>query len=592
MFHKKRKLPSLQRRMILISLTAAIVLLLLCSMIIFSLISNVLRGYVKNDLEFVLQQTLTNMDDKTLLVEDTYNRLVSNSDLIEILETNNGLETSEHIATQILQSQAGLYLERNTSNLTKPFLDMVYIFDRSGQYIFCSYESHTDNIQETWDLEYINLYQHFKKADLERSVQRARNHINVICPIRNSDGLIVGTVIFGIDENAFLEMAAPFNTYPNSFWLICDERNNRILASRGNPLDNEDIQAITPHAGSNSFSYHSGYTNYLVSSRYFRMGIGAIVAIPENYFNSLLIGSVRFYFITMAAVIILLGIFLMLMFAKSLHPLQEMAATMQQVSQGQLETRLPEYPLWEYHSISAACNSMLDHIDHLINDVYEKKLIIMNSEMKFLQSQMDPHFMYNVLNTIAITAKMDGNEEIYQMTSNFMGLTQARLSLGGNPFVSLEQELQYIKFYLGIQQSRFEGKILASIDVPQNLYQAKVPKLSLEMLVENAIKHGIEPKYGVGHITLTAKQVGNGLQIVIEDDGVGFPGSDGIISLPLPEESPKAGHNRIAINNTYQLIRHYYGDPYGMQIESYEGVGTHIEIQLPFERWEDRANYV
>lgn len=592
MFHRKRKSPSLQHRMILISLTAAITLLLLCSMIIFGLISNVLRGYVKNDLEFVLQQTLTNMDDKTLLVEDTYYRLVSNEDLIDILETNQGLTASKHIATQILQSQAGLYLERNTSNLTKPFLDMVYVFDRFGQYIYCSHEPHTANIQETWDLEYINLYQHYKNTDLERSVQRARNHINVLCPILNRDGLNVGTVIFGIDENAFLEMAAPFNTYPNSFWLICDERNNRILASRGNPLDNEDIQAITPHAGSNSFSYHSGYTDYLVSSRYFRMGIGAIVAIPENYFNSLLIGSVRFYFITMAAVIIVLGIFLMVSFARSLRPLQEMAATMQQVSEGRLETRLPEYPLWEYHSISTACNSMLDHIDHLINDVYEKKLMIMNSEMRFLQSQMDPHFMYNVLNTIAITAKMDGNEEIYQMTSNFMGLTQARLSLGGNPFVSLEQELQYIKFYLGIQQSRFEGKILSDIDVPLDLYQAKIPKLSLEMLVENAVKHGIEPKYGIGHMLLRARRLGNDLQIVIEDDGVGFPGSDGIISLPLPEEAPKAGHNRIAINNTYQLIRHYYGEAYGLQIESHEGSGTRIEIHLPFERWEDGASYV
>lgn len=592
MFHKKRSLPSLQKRILILNLVTAVVLFFACTSILFLLVYNVLSGYVQNDLAFVLRQTLSNMEDKTLLVEDTYLRLCADRELHTILLSDTGIGGMQKETKKILQSQSGLYLERNTSNLSLPFLDMVYLFDRNDQFMSCSYITYNANIQQTWNREYETIYHRFLKTNEESQIIRSRNHINIIRKLYSSNQEYIGTVIFGINENMFIEMASPFSSYPGSFWMIFDDMNDRILASRGNALERTDVEAITLRSGQSAITYRAGYTDYLVCSLSFRMGLGGIVGIPENYFTSLLFGSVKSYLLTMGGAILLFGLIMIIVYARVFRPLSDMAAKIQLVSRGDLNTRLPAYPLWEYNTISIACNAMLDHIEHLINDVYEKKILIMDNEMKYLQAQMDPHFMYNVLNTIALNAKIDGNEEIYRMTTNFMGLTQARLSHGGNPFVSLEQEMQYVKFYLEIQKSRFGDKIQYSIEIPQELYQAKIPKLALEMLVENSVTHGIEPKYGSGHVSVCAEIKDNELLITVKDDGVGFKGIEGTVPLPLQRHNLKPGHNRIAINNTYLLIKHYYGDAYGLHIESYQGKGTTVHMHLPFEVWKEGSNYV
>ncbi len=593
MFHKKQKKPSLQRRVILSGLLTTVLMLIVCTMILLGLIYNVLRRYVQNDLVFVLQQTLLNMNDKTLVADDALLRIGNDNELRMILESPEGIsEGNQDKARYLLNSRSGLYWERNISSLSHPFLDMVYLFDRDGDYVSCSYLSHNKKIQDTWDQEYTNINRRFQSSGREENTIRARNHINVIRKLYSSDHTYLGTVILGINENTFIEMASPFSSYPDSFWLISDKFDTRLLASLGNPMEHSDVAAISSLPDTESIRYELGHTNYMVCSRDFSVGLRGIVAVPENYFTSLLFGSVQFYLLITFAFVLILGIVLLIRAAEAFRPLREITDRLQQITPGQHNDRLPEYRFWEYNTISASCNALMDRIEHLINDVYEKKLLVMDSEMRYLQAQMDPHFMYNVLNTIALNAKIDGNEEVYRMTSNFMGLTQARLSRGGNPFVSLEQELQYVNFYLEIQQSRFEGKILPSIQVPLELYQAKFPKLALEMLVENAVKHGVEPKYGPGHVTITALLQGKDLLLTVEDDGVGFADYDGQVPLPLPHGDPEPGHNRIAINTTHLLIRHHYGDAYGLEIETHQGQGTRVQMKVPYEKWKDEAEYV
>ena len=112
--------------------------------------------------------------------------------------------------------------------------------------------------------------------------------------------------------------------------------------------------------------------------------------------------------------------------------------------------------------------------------------------------------MYNVLCSIALMAQMDGNTDIQKMASNFAGLTQARLSSGGDIKIPLAQELQYAKFYIELQQMRFGNKISYQVSVSdETLLSCLVPKLTLEMLVENAVGHGIEPKEGPGTVRVS-----------------------------------------------------------------------------------------
>lgn len=235
--------------------------------------------------------------------------------------------------------------------------------------------------------------------------------------------------------------------------------------------------------------------------------------------------------------------------------------------------------------MSQAFNAMTDTIDHLINDVYEKKLVAMDSELRFLQSQVNPHFMYNVLCSIALMAQMDGNTDIQKMASNFAGLTQARLSSGGDIKIPLAQELQYAKFYIELQQMRFGNKISYQVSVSdETLLSCLVPKLTLEMLVENAVGHGIEPKEGPGTVRVSVGCSENGaLELVVTDDGVGFAGQNGEIRLPLDLPAVGSRHNRVALNTVYQMLKHLYGPEYGIRITSFENSGTKVTILLPKE---------
>lgn len=162
-WRKAHRLPSLRGRIIASSLFTAAVLLVVCTTILLMLILNVLRGYIHNDLEFVLQQTLSNMDDKTLLLEDTLLRLRSDEGLMAVLQSETGFsgEKREEAET-LLGEQAGLGLTRNSANLSKPFLDMVYLYDRNGACVRVSYRESTPNVQETWDAEYGRLYRRFQ----------------------------------------------------------------------------------------------------------------------------------------------------------------------------------------------------------------------------------------------------------------------------------------------------------------------------------------------------------------------------------------------------------------------------------------------
>ena len=315
------------------------------------------------------------------------------------------------------------------------------------------------------------------------------------------------------------------------------------------------------------------------------MGLHCAVGVPSVQILRLLYQVAAPYVI--ACVLLLLAVAAVMFFAvmRRLRPLQEMTLQLQQVAQQNFSVKLPQYDCQEFSTMSQTFNAMTDTIDHLINDVYEKKLIAMDSELRFLQSQVNPHFMYNVLCSIALMAQMDGNTDIQKMASNFAGLTQARLSSGGDIKIPLAQELQYAKFYIELQQMRFGNKISYQVSVSDEaLLSCLVPKLTLEMLVENAVGHGIEPKEGPGTVRVCVGCTENGaLELVVTDDGVGFAGQNGQIQLPLDLPAAGSRHNRVALNTVYQMLKHLYGPEYGIRITSFENSGTKVTILLPKE---------
>lgn len=589
---RNKQLPSLRGKIVALSLGTTVGVLALCIFILLLLVTNVLSAYIENDLDFALKETGNNLAVKTDLLADTLLEIRRNPMLMSAL-SGKGLERNikgKSVTEDVLKRVVDIYSDKNTDKLDAPFVDMVYLFDNKGVYNKSTYVERLQNLQTAIDLQYETLYKEFCSLARDVAVLKKDAHINVIYTVYDQTLRPCGTVIFALNQSAIRQLMSKALEYKDSFWLVFDINNRVILNSEPLPLSNRDVlNLIAQGFGGDTFIYQVAGTGYRVYGESENMGIGTLLGVSSNQLSLLLFDSVKNYLYGMVVALVLVGITIFLITMYLTQPLKEVASKLKLVAEEQFDTKLPQYKSREFNTISHTFNTMTDTINHLINDVYEKKLMVMDVEMKFLQSQMKPHFMYNVLNTIALKAQMDGNEEVCRMASNFSGLTQARLNHNGDEKVTLEQELKYVRFYLELQKSRFEEKLNYFIQIDdERLLKYFIPKLTVELIAENAVLHGIEPKTEPGTVYIEVFGTPEGIKILIEDDGVGFNGQDGTVKLPIPEEEKPIGtkHNHIALNNAWKIIRHFYGGEYGIFIESRKDIGSIVTVFIPYDEEE------
>lgn len=220
---------------------------------------------------------------------------------------------------------------------------------------------------------------------------------------------------------------------------------------------------------------------------------------------------------------------------------------------------------------------MINEVKGLLKTTYEAKLLHDEMEIKFLQHQMNPHFLFNILLTIQIKAKMSGDETLYKMISSLSALLRAGLYKDERGMISIAEELKYVEYYLWLQKQRYEERLTYSIDVnEEDIKACEIPRLVIEPMVENAIVHGAENLENEVRVEVNLLSAGDDLIIHVKDNGVGFD----------PEKIKKPGENegrreKMGLSNTDQRLKLLYGERYGLNITSKEGEGTDIMITIP-----------
>jgi two-component system sensor histidine kinase YesM len=225
---------------------------------------------------------------------------------------------------------------------------------------------------------------------------------------------------------------------------------------------------------------------------------------------------------------------------------------------------------------------MVQEIENLINQVYIEQREKREAELKILQAQIKPHFLYNTLDTIQWMAQDRDADDIVEIVGALT--TLFRISLNkGNEIIKLEEEIQHIESYLLIQMARYEDKLTYEINVPKELLQYNVLKIILQPLIENAIYHGIKTKLGAGHIHVGASNEDNKLVLYVEDDGMGIPSKRlAEINHYLQMDQHEGQERGYGLFNVNERIKLTYGSSYGLKVDSVQGEGTRIEIRLPF----------
>jgi two-component system sensor histidine kinase YesM len=263
-------------------------------------------------------------------------------------------------------------------------------------------------------------------------------------------------------------------------------------------------------------------------------------------------------------------------------PIKKMVKTLSASRASNFKVKMPGFSTLELNELSSTYNKMTDEIDYLINQVYEKQFLLTAAELEALHSQVNPHFLFNILENINWEARIAKNEKIYEMTLALASLLRSTIYFGKVEKILLSDELQITAQYMKLQKMRFGDRIIYSTDVDEALMECYVPRFCIQSVVENSVIHGLERKRGQGNINVKAASIDGSIDIIVTDDGTGFDASK--INLDLPREAVGSSHPHLGLYNTNKRIRLLYGENYGLALSSAIGAGTTVVIHIPVDR--------
>lgn len=260
------------------------------------------------------------------------------------------------------------------------------------------------------------------------------------------------------------------------------------------------------------------------------------------------------------------------------NPLLQLAKSMRRVKEGDLNVTAAIRTQDETGLLASVFNLMIDRIKQLIVTVENEQLRKREYELALMHAQIKPHFLYNTLDTIYVLADMERTEEARDTTKALADFYRVVLSKGYE-IITLEEEVKIVNDYLTIMQVRYPHILQYDIDIPDTLKKVNIPKLSLQPLAENAIYHGLKTKGCSGFIRINACAEGERVIIEVEDNGVGM--SPQLVSRITDFKEDSAKRKSIGIFSVHERLKLYFGDIYGIDIESIEGQGTTVKLILP-----------
>ena len=263
------------------------------------------------------------------------------------------------------------------------------------------------------------------------------------------------------------------------------------------------------------------------------------------------------------------------------RPVQSLCKLTEKVSEGDFTVQAEEGNIQEIQVLADSFNNMTGEIGTLVENIKDKEKNLHLMETRLLQEQINPHFLYNTLDAIVWLAEDNQKEDVISMVtylSNFFRTTLAQ----GKDFVSIREEKSHIESYLRIQGFRYQDIMEYEIKMEDNIMEYKIPKLLLQPLVENALYHGVKKKRGKSRIVVEGYREDDELVFKVIDNGKGM--SKEILTTlrnNIARRVDQKESESFGLANVNQRIKYYYGEEFGLEIESEENVGTEATIRLP-----------
>ncbi len=270
-------------------------------------------------------------------------------------------------------------------------------------------------------------------------------------------------------------------------------------------------------------------------------------------------------------------------------PIKQLRRSMQAVEQGNFDIRADIRSANEIGELGKDFNIMISEIKNLLHRITEQQEQKRKSELKALQMQINPHFLYNTLDSVIWMAEGGKQQEVIAMSSALARLFRLSISKG-REIIDIAAEVEHVRNYLTIQKIRYKDKLDYRIEVPEDIAGFRTVKIILQPLVENAIYHGIKNKAGTGIVVISGRRTEGGVELSVRDDGVGMDAErlqrlraalSGREPPERAEEAAAPGHSGLGVRNVDERIKLYFGPDYGLEYESSEDGGTLVRVRLP-----------
>ena len=524
--------------------------------------------------------TISSISDDISTIDSIYRLLVSNNTIYDSMEST----STEPSNYSLVEKQMSYVLMLNNV-WEKNYIRSVYVFTKTGKEFHLSKDE--SDLTQT---ENVAVYQQMLSNSPSLTVFTSTDNHNLyfVRSIYNlATGNIMGTMIITVDENLWINKLT--SNIEDGWHIFLYNDAFTMISGYEDPSENEinDLKSALGRYHNSQFKNITfASRNYLtLSNQIDLLNITATVMTPEDQLRSQVYNVLSSYIPVTLLIIVTCIIWSFFISRLTVHPINVMIEKINAISQGDYSKKINGLEKYsEFNELQTAINNMLDQIHSYHDNILEQQLLLKDSEIKTLQSQLNPHFLFNVLNTLTWKAEMTDNSEISQMVIAIGEILRASTIYRTSTTIPLEEELHFVYYYNYLQRMRFEDKIKVIQTIDPGIEHCLIPCFCIQSLIENAYVHGLEPKPSDGTLEITIKKSENFLSITVADDGVGFVNNP-TINLDSPVAESKSdtvhSHPHVGLKNLNRRLYLMYGEESQLKIQSIPNIRTEITFKIP-----------
>lgn len=575
---KKFKNFSLKKKLLVFYSVLFVLPLLLISILIYQEVSQSMMEKIQYSAEQSYEQAKSYLEYKMLMLIQRTDVVVVNSTLTDMIQERTAKETDIH--QQMEQKEyIRSYLqgvEGNTQNIRiKVYVPDEFVYSADGDYIFPL----TQADESTWYQKKGKQKIYFAPGIYLEEKYRDR-HIALVRDVwdRSDYQMRNGVLRMDIEIKELEDILRNATPTEHAVTYLINEEGIIVAAS-----SQEKLAAIgVPEEFDLRESRFHDKKVYYMRDRIRNTDWEMITIIPKND----MISGIAKLQTMVAGMMVLFGVLTIAggaaIISWIVRRISHLVDSINQVKEGNLDVRLENDSMDEIGVLYDNYNEMIERTSDLMDEQYRMGISLKSAELKALQSQINPHFLYNTLDTVNWLAYAGRTEEIHKAVVSLSKYYRLILNKGQDT-LTLEEELRHVEYYMKIQDIRFPDKLTYEVDVKEEIKSSIVPKIILQPLVENAISHGIwEKKSKQGTIrVLGYEENDQTVCIKVMDDGVGM---DADTLSKVMTGSIQTSGSSYGVKNVHARLQLMFGEEYGLSYESKEGEGTCVTIRIPHHR--------